>query len=78
MCVRLCVPTGLRDTGGPYLTLQGSLDNFASSWRGGIEEGKDVGLAWVGFRLALELFVVAQRLDKQQPLKSTVLHLIKC
>lgn len=71
----------LWDTGGSYLTLLGSLDKFASSQGWGIEGGRDVGLAMVAFSglcMALEQFVVAERLDKQQLLKSTVLHLVKC
>lgn len=36
----VCVSVGLRDTGGSYLTLQGSLDKFASSNRVG-EGGED-------------------------------------
>ena len=75
--VWLCVSTGLRDTGGSYLTLQGSLYKCASSHRDG---GRDVYLASAAFNglcLALEQLMVAERLDEQLLLKCTDLHLVK-
>lgn len=75
--VWLCVSTGLRDTGGSYLTLQGSLYKWASSHRDG---GRDVYLAsaaYNGLCLALEQLMLAERLDEQLLIKCTDLHLVK-